>query len=146
MKTSFCYKWLWVLTKQLLEENIILRILNQCEELILTIKLKELYWILRIWTWTDLWIIEHFGCWFRIDIGNNTSFPVFLCLFGWYHQVLQNFISKWIALECEDMHLTQDVLVLIIVGVKVKTWKTFILVLASTVIKIAFLIARRRTF
>ena len=55
---------------------------------------------------------------------------------------------KWIALEleCEDMHLTQEVLVLIIVGVKVKTWKTFILVLASTVIKIAFLIARRRTF
>ena len=44
------------------------------------------------------------------------------------------------------MHLTQEVLVLIIVGVKVKTWKTFILVLASTVIKIAFLIARRRTF
>ena len=44
------------------------------------------------------------------------------------------------------MHLTQEVLVLIICWVKVKTWKTFILVLASTVIKVAFLIVRRRTF
>ena len=110
---------------------------NQIKRIILNFEDLNMNWFVNYWT---------FFCWFRIDIGNNTSFPVFLCLLGWYHQVLQNFISKWIALECEDMHLTQEVLVLIIVGVKVKTWKTFILVLASTVIKIAFLIARRRTF